>query len=111
MALQAEYDKLAEAIENYWCPVTLTTDENNPVLYTINAIGRGDDKAWQYSISNNNITIVDKDANNLYHLWYFVAGTEAHTVKIVPVMTPSYKLGATDFTNGINKVSAVTESS
>ncbi len=110
-ALQVKYDKLVEAIENYWCPVTLTTDENNPVLYTINAIGRGDGKAWQYSISNNNITIVDKDANNLYHLWYFIAGTEEHTVKIVPVMTPSYKLGATDFTNGVNKVSAVAESS
>ena len=111
VALQAEYDKLAEAIENYWCPVTLTTDENNPVLYTINAIGRSNDKAWQYSLTNNNITIVDRDATNLFHLWYFVAGTEEHTVKIVPVMTPSYKLSATDFTNGINKVSAVAESS
>ena len=109
--LQVEYDKLAEAIEKYWCPVELTTDENNPVLYTINAPGRGEGKAWQYSISNNNITIVDKDANNLYHLWYFVAGTEAHTVKIVPMMTPSYKLGAADFGDAANKVSAVAESS
>ena len=110
-ALQVEYDKLAEAVEKYWCPVVLTTDENAPVLYTINAPGRGDRKAWQYSLQNNNITIVDKDATNLYHLWYFVAGTEAHTVKIVPVMTPSYKLGAADFGNGANKVSAVAESS
>ena len=109
--LQAEYDKLAEAIEKYWCPVELTTDENAPVLYTINAPCRGNSKAWQYSLQNNNITIVDIDAANLYHLWYFVEGDEEHTVKIAPVMTPSYKLGAADFGNGANKVSAVAESS
>ena len=112
-ALQAEYDKLAEAIELYWTPVKLTTDETAPVLYTINAPGRSDannSKAWQYNAQNNNITIVNKGDTNLYHLWYFIEGGEEHTVKIVPVMTPEYTLGATDFNHGENKVSAVAES-
>lgn len=109
VALQPVYDKLAHAVEYYWCPVKLTTDVDNPELYTINAPGRGDSKAWQYNAQNNNITIVDKDASNLYHLWYFMLGGEEQTVKIIPVMTPEYGLSATDFTNGSNKVSAVAE--
>ncbi len=108
-ALQAVYDKLAEAINYYWCPVELTVDVANPALYIIDAIGRGEGKAWQYNAQNNNITIVNKDASNLYHLWYFMLGGEEQTVKIIPVMTPEYGLSATDFTNGINKVSAVAE--
>ncbi len=108
-ALQAVYDKLAEAINYYWCPVELTVDVANPALYIIDAIGRGDGKAWQYNAQNNNITIVDKDESNLYHLWYFMLGGEEQTVKIIPVMTPEYGLSATDFTNGIDKVSAVAE--
>lgn len=109
VALQPVYDKLAHAVEYYWCPVKLTTDVSNPALYTINAPGRGDSKAWQYNAQNNNITIVNKDASNLYHLWYFMLGGEEQTVKIIPVMTPEYGLSATDFTNGDNKVSAVAE--
>ena len=108
--LQAAKDKLAEAIKFSWCPVIITTDETAPALYTINAPGRSgenNEKAWQYNPQNNNITIVNKDATNLYHLWYFVEGTEEGTVKIVPVMTPSYKLTATEFGNAANKVSAV----
>ena len=112
--LQPVKDKLTQAIEYYWTPVVLTTDETNPVLYTINAPGRSDasnSKAWQYNAQNNNITIVNKDAANLYHLWYFVEGDEEQTVKIVPVMTPEYGLSATDFGNGAGKVSAVAENS
>ena len=108
-ALQAVYDKLAEAINYYWCPVELTVDVANPALYTIDAIGRDEGKAWQYNAQNNNITIVNKDASNLYHLWYFMLGGEEQTVKIIPVMTPEYGLSATDFTNGVDKVSAVAE--
>lgn len=109
-ALQAEYDKLAEAIEFYWTPVKLTTDETAPVLYTINAPGRNDannSKAWQYNAQNNNITIVNKDDTNLYHLWYFIEGDKEHTVKIVPVMTPEYTLGATEFGDAVDKVHAL----
>ena len=110
-ALQPVYDELAQAIELYWCPVVLTTDVANPALYTIDAVGRGNSKAWQYNAQNNNITVVDKNVANLYHLWYFVQGTEQQTVKIIPVMTPQYELGATDFGNGAGKVSAVAENS
>ena len=109
VALQAEYDKLYDAINYYWCPVELTKDVTAPVLYTIDATGRGNNKAWQYDAQKNNITVVDRDANNLYHLWYFVEGTDDHTVKIVPVMTPEYGLGATEFDNAANRVSAVSE--
>ena len=111
LALLPEYEKLAEAIKYYWTPVKLTINEYTPFLYTINAIGRGDDKAWQYNAQNNNITVVKNDATNLYHLWYFVQGTKEHTVKIVPVMTPGYRLDATEFGNAADKVSAVAESS
>ena len=72
VALQLVYDKLSHAVEYYWCPVKLTTDVSNPALYTIDAIGRGEGEAWQYNAQNNNITIVNKDASNLYHLWYFM---------------------------------------
>ena len=111
VALQLVYDKLAHAVEYYWCPVKLTTDVSNPALYTIDAIGRGNSKAWQYNAQNNNITVVEKDASNLYHLWYFVQGDEEYTVKIVPVMTPGYELTANsaDFSNGADKVSAAAE--
>ena len=104
--LQTAYDALVKAVEYCWLPVKLTTDENNPVLYTINAIGRGDGKGWQYNMDNNNVTIVNKDAANFYHLWYFVAGDAEHTVKIVPVMTPAYRLECSDYGNGANKVNA-----
>ena len=107
--LQPVKDKLAQAIEYYWCPVQLTTDATAPALYTIDAPGRSDannSKAWQYNAQNNNITIVNKDTTNLYHLWYFVEGVGEHTVKIVPVMTPEYGLTATEFGEGADKVSA-----
>ena len=113
-ALQPVKDKLAQAIEYYWCPVQLTTDATAPALYTIDAPGRSDvnnSKAWQYNAQNNNITIVNKDTANLYHLWYFMLGGKEHTVKIVPVMTPGHSLTATDFGNGAGKVSAVAENS
>ena len=107
--LQNAYNALVDAVEYCWLPVKLTTDENNPVLYTINAIGRGDGKAWQYNMNSNNITIVDKNTSNYYHLWYFVAGDSEHTVKIVPVMTPAYRLDCGDYSNGANKINAGTE--
>lgn len=109
-ALQEKHDKLNYAILYYWCPVKLTTYETSPAVYTINAIGRGDGKAWQYNVQNNNITVVDKDEANMRHLWYFVLGETEKTVRIVPAMTPiSCKLGAEDFANGANKVSASAE--
>ena len=109
VALQAEYDKLAEAIKYHDAPVRITTDEENPVLYTIDAIGRSNSnnsKAWQYNMESNNVTVVNKDVANFYHLWYFVAGNAEHSVKIVPVMTPGHRLDCKDYGNGANKVYA-----
>ena len=111
-ALQAAYNALANAIESSWSPVKLTIDENNPVLYTIDAIGRSDSnnsKAWQYNMESNNVTVVNKDVANFYHLWYFMAGNAEHSVKIVPVMTPEHRLDCNDYGNGADKVYAGTD--
>ena len=111
-AMQLVYDKLAKAKELYWCPVKITTTPSEPVLYTINAPGRIDEnnaKAWQYNWHDGNVTIVNKDATNLYHLWYFMLGSKKETVKIMPLMTPECALAATDITSGANKVYAATD--
>lgn len=120
-ALQAVYDKLAEALKFARYKVEITTDASAPKLYTIysqrgdaktsDAWTQNNAKCWQYNIANNNVTINAVAADNLCQLWYFTAADiddeENNSVNIVPVMTPAYGLGANNFDNGEAKISAI----
>ena len=83
VALQAEYDKLAEAIKYHDAPVRITTDEKNPVLYKI--ISKRDNnggKVLQFDEpESNNVTIVDATENASYQAWYFMKGENGYLVK------------------------------
>ena len=82
-ALQAEYDKLAEAIKYHDAPVRITTDEENPMLYKI--ISKRDNnggKVLQFDEpASNNVTIVDATANASYQAWYFMKGENGYLIK------------------------------
>ena len=102
-ALQAEYDKLAEAIRYHDAPVRITTDENNPVLYKI--ISKRDNnggKVLQFDEpESNNVTIVDAEANASYQAWYFVKGKDGYIIK--PFNGQGNMLGVEDTSDGRDK--------
>ena len=102
-ALQAEYDKLAEAIRYHDAPVRITTDEENPVLYKI--ISKRDDnggKVLQFDEpESNNVTIVDVVANASYQAWYFVKGKDGYIIK--PFNGQGNMLGVEDTSDGKDK--------
>ena len=102
-ALQAEYDKLAEAIRYHDVPVRITTDENNPVLYKIIS-KRADDgsKVLRFDEpASNNVTIVDAEANASYQAWYFVKGNDGYIIK--PFNGQGNMLGVEDTSDGSAK--------
>lgn len=82
-ALQAVYDKLEEALKYAGVPITITTDENNPVLYKI--ISKRDDnggKVLQFDEpASDKVTIVDVADNASYQAWYFMEGTNGYLIK------------------------------
>ena len=102
-ALQAEYDKLAEAINYHDAPVRITTDEENPVLYKI--ISKRDDnggKVLQFDEpASNNVTIVDAVANASYQAWYFMKGENGYLIK--PFNSQGNVLGVEDTSDGEEK--------
>lgn len=81
--LQAVYDKLAEALKYAGLPITITTDENNPVLYKI--ISKRDDnggKVLQFDEpASDKVAIVDVADNASYQAWYFMKGTNGYLIK------------------------------
>ncbi len=82
-ALQAVYDKLEEALKYAGLPVTITTDEANPVLYNIIS-KRADDgsKVLQFDEpATNKVAIVDKANNASYQAWYFMKGDNGYLIK------------------------------
>ena len=82
-ALQAVYDKLEEALKYAGLPVTITTDEENPVLYNIIS-KRADDgsKVLQFDEpATNKVAIVDKADNASYQAWYFMKGDNGYLIK------------------------------
>ncbi len=111
-ALQAVYNKLAEALLYATVPVTITTDEANPVLYNIIS-KRADDssKVLQYcefdATNPKTVSVSDKIANNSYQAWYFMES--AYGVVIKPFNGDGKVLGADDTGNGHTKVWAVEE--
>ena len=108
-ALQAEYDKLAEAIKYHDAPVRITTDEENPVLYKI--ISKRDNnggKVLQFDEpESNNVTIVDATANASYQAWYFMKGENGYLIK--PFNGQGNVLGVEDTSDGIGKALIVAE--
>ena len=102
-ALQAEYDKLAEAIRYHDAPVRITTDENNPVLYKI--ISKRDNNGGKVlrfdEPASNNVTIVDAEANASYQAWYFVKGKDGYIIK--PFNGQGNMLGVEDTSDGRDK--------
>ena len=102
-ALQAEYDKLAEAIKYHDAPVRITTDEENPVLYKIIS-KRAEDgsKVLQFDEpASNNVTIVDATANASYQAWYFMKGENGYLIK--PFNGQGNVLGVEDTSDGKDK--------
>ena len=82
-ALQAIYDKLDEALKYAGLPVTITTDEENPVLYRIIS-KRADDgsKVLQFDEpTSDKVAIVDKTDNASYQAWYFMQGENGYLIK------------------------------
>ena len=82
-ALQAVYDKLAEALKYAGLPVTITTDEANPVLYKIIS-KRADDgsKVLQFDEpTTNKVAIVATADNASYQAWYFMKGENGYLIK------------------------------
>ncbi len=111
-ALQAVYDKLEEALKYAGLPVTITTDEANPVLYNIIS-KRADDgsKVLQYcefdSENPNTVSVSDKAANNSYQAWYFMKSENGYLIK--PFNGDGKVLAADDTSNGHTKVWAAEE--
>ncbi len=94
-----------EEPSNY--PFTLTTDEENPVLYKIIS-KRADDgsKVLQYDEASKQIAVSTKAANNSYQAWYFTKGTANGQVFAHPYNADGNVIGATNTGNGAGKVSA-----
>ncbi|MBQ8542742.1 MAG: discoidin domain-containing protein [Bacteroidaceae bacterium] len=82
-ALQAVYDKLEEALKYAGLPVTITTDEANPVLYKIIS-KRADDssKVLQFDEpASDKVAIVATADNASYQAWYFMKGENGYLIK------------------------------
>ena len=110
--LKAVYDKLEEALKYAGLPVTITTDEANPVLYNIISKRADDDsKVLQYcefdSENPNTVSVSDKAANNSYQAWYFMKSENGYLIK--PFNGDGKVLAADDTSNGHTKVWAAVE--
>lgn len=110
--LKAVYDKLEEALRYAALPVTITTDEANPVLYNIISKRATDDsKVLQYcefdSENPNTVSVSDKAANNSYQAWYFMKSENGYLIK--PFNGDGKVLAADDTSNGHTKVWAAEE--
>ena len=98
-ALQAAFD-----IKLY--PVTITTDEANPVLYTMKS-RRGDNKAVQYlPADGHKFNISDLSAGSAVQAYYFTEGTERGQVYVHPYAAGGMVLAANDTGDGADKAFA-----
>ncbi|MBR1948135.1 MAG: discoidin domain-containing protein, partial [Bacteroidaceae bacterium] len=83
-ALQAVYNKLAEALKYADVPVAITTDEENPVLYNIIS-KRGDNderKMLQFDEpASDKVALVATANNASYQAWYFMKGENGYLIK------------------------------
>lgn len=105
VALQAEYDKLAEALLYPNIPVRITTDDNAPVLYNIN-FKRGNNAFLKYLEGNKMVSLQRESITDAsYYAFYFM--NSADGVLIKPFNADGKVLGANDITNGHSKISAI----
>lgn len=107
--LQSVYDVLVVAHNDYsYLPVTLTTDVENPTLYTINSKRGSSDKpkVLQYAPAEGHMfTIVDATAEvSAKQLFYFTKGTEKGQVYVHPFAAAEQVLASNDISNGAAKV-------
>ena len=112
-ALIAEKDKLTshcealqEALATKLYPVTITTDEANPVLYTMKS-RRGDNKAVQYlPADGHKFNISDMSTGSAVQAYYFTEGTVRGQVYVHPYAARGMVLAANDTGDGADKAFA-----
>lgn len=102
-AIVALREKMAQL---YDYPFTLTTDEENPVLYNIYIKRTADVTVLQYDEASKQIAVADRADNKSYQAWYFTQGTANGQVFIHPYNADGNVIGATSTGNGAGKVSA-----
>lgn len=85
----------------YDYPFTLTTDEENPVLYNIYHKRTG--SVMSYDSENGKVDILEKVNNNIYQAWYFMTGTDG-AVLIKPYNGDGKVLGANNTSDGNDKL-------
>ena len=104
--LQGIYNSLLTAKNTNWLPVSLTTDINNPVLYTFKS-KRGDSKALQYDPADaHSFCITDAIDGAAKQAFFFMMGDTRNQVYIYPYAGAGMVLGANNTGNGANKVFA-----
>ena len=110
--LQTAFEALKEAYDIKVRPVLLTTDPQNPVLYTINLPGRSAKKRLQYEpASSHMISVVDSVQGSVKQAFYFMPGGERTQVYILPYAAGEQVLAASNTGNGAAKVSAAEKGS
>ena len=77
--LQNAYDTL-NGLLKAMVPVTLTTDEANPVLYKIFIKRTADVTVLKYDETDNMVAVQDKVDNNTWQVWYFMLSTNGITI-------------------------------
>lgn len=110
--LQALYNTLQAAHNDYsYLPVTLTTNMENPELYTLGS-GRGNDKVLQYDpAANHMLSIAVASAGSAKQLFYFTKGTKHGQVFIHPFAAGENVLASNDVTDGSAKVKVMPKDS
>ena len=98
--------KLQYAVDHVWLPVILTTNIEEPVLYTLKS-KRGDGKTLQYDPSDNHMfSIADESAGSVKQIFFFIEGDAATQVYVYPFAAGEQVLAAVDLSAGKEKVIA-----
>ena len=102
--LQSAYDTL-DALLKSAVPVTLTTDEENPVLYKIFIKRTADVTVLHYDEASTMVAVANSAANSSAQAWYFTASVNG--VCIHPYNADGKVLSADNTSNSPAKVWAV----
>ena len=119
--LQAAYNALNVAKNLKDCPVVLTTDINNPVLYKIKIKSNG--KVFEYDGAENgsskNPVLAEEEFGNRYQAWYFMQGSNGERyddILIMPyrneeALNTSFKLGYPNINSATKPVASASGAS
>ncbi|MBR1946548.1 MAG: discoidin domain-containing protein, partial [Bacteroidaceae bacterium] len=99
--LQTAYDTLADLLKTA-VPVTLTADEENPVLYKIFIKRTADVTVLKYDEATKQVAVVNTADNSSWQAWYFT-GSE-NGVRIHPFNADGKVLAADNTSNNPAKV-------